>query len=115
MLYYATILAQTTTQPAAPKGSPAPMWIGLILMIAVFYFVMFRGQRKDQKHKKQMLADLQKNDRVMTIGGVIGTVTQVKDQEVTIKVDESTNTKITVIRTAIQKVLLDTEDAASGS
>ena len=52
-----------------------------------------------------MLSALKKNDRVMTIGGVVGTVVQVRDDEVVVKVDESANVKLTFIRGSIQKIL----------
>ncbi len=54
-----------------------------------------------------MHARLAKNDRVLTIGGVIGTIISVKDSEVILKVDESTNTKMTFIKTAIQRIITD--------
>jgi len=56
-----------------------------------------------------MLAAVKKSDRVMTIGGIIGSVVSVGDNEVTLKVDESANVKITVVRSAIQRVLAEDE------
>ncbi|GMU20158.1 MAG: hypothetical protein AMXMBFR13_02570 [Phycisphaerae bacterium] len=88
------------------------MWIGLILMIVVFYAIIFSGSRKERKQRQDMLSAIKKNDRVMTIGGIIGTVISATQDEVVLKVDESANVKITVIRTAIQKVL--TEDQKAG-
>ena len=75
------------------------------LMFVVFYFVLFKGPRKKQQEHKQMVHALQKNDRVRTIGGIIGTVVNIKGDEITLKVDESTNTKITVVSSAIGKNL----------
>jgi len=77
----------------------------LVLMFAVMYLVLFRSPRKKQQEHKQMVQSLQKNDRVRTIGGIIGTVVDIKDDEVTLKVDESTNTKIKVVASAIGKKL----------
>jgi preprotein translocase subunit YajC len=74
-------------------------------MFAVMYLVLFRSPRKKQQEHKQMVQSLQKNDRVRTIGGIIGTVVDIKDDEVTLKVDESTNTKIKVVASAIGKKL----------
>jgi len=71
-------------------------WIFLVLMVVVMYFLLFRGPKKKQKEHKNMVNSLQKNDRVSTIGGIIGTVIDVKDDEITLKVDESNNTKIKV-------------------
>ncbi len=88
---------------------PETMWVGLILMLVVFYAFMFRGSRKEKQKRRDMLANIKKGDRVMTIGGIIGSVVNVKDDEIMLKVDESTNTKVSFVRGAIQKVLADDE------
>jgi len=71
------------------------------LMFVVMYFILFRGPRKKQQQHRKMVQTLKKNDRVRTIGGIIGTVVDVKDDEITLKVDESNNTKIKVASSAI--------------
>ncbi len=75
----------------------------IILLIAMVFFVfmMFRGPRKKQQEHKKMVQSLQKNDRVRTIGGIYGTVVDVRDDEIVLKVDESSNTKIKVSPSAI--------------
>ncbi len=78
------------------------------MMGAVFYFLMIRPQGKEKKKRAAMLSAVKKNDRVATIGGILGTVTSVKDDEITLKVDESNNTKITFARSAIQRVIAAT-------
>ena len=94
----------------ALNGSGASnLWIGLILMLVVFYGIMLSGSRKEKKKRQEMLAAVKKNDRVMTIGGIIGSVVAVSEAEVALKVDESANVKITVTRSAIQRVLADGE------
>ena len=91
-------------------------WLfGLVLMLVVFYAIVLTGNRKEKKKRKDMLASLKKNDRVMTIGGIIGSVVSAGDSEVTLKVDESANVKITVTRSAIQKVLLEDEKPSDGA
>lgn len=115
------ILAQTTqaTRPAAGPGGLRSLlyspFMPLVLGLVAFYFIIMRGQSKDKKAKQAMLNNLKKNDRVMTIGGVIGTVVTVKDDEVTIKVDEATNTKMTFTRRAIQKVYGPDESAGKSA
>lgn len=110
MIALAAILAQD-----ASKGPPASsMWIGLLLMIGVFYFVLFRGNPRTKKKRAEMFDNLKKNDKVMTIGGVIGTVVTIKDKEVIIKVDETTNTKMTFLKSAIQNVVHDDSDLTLG-
>ena len=93
-----------------PGGPPNLQWIFLGVMFVLMYFVLFRGPKKKQQQHRQMIQTLGKNDRVRTIGGIIGTVIDVKDDEVVLKVDESNNTKIRVSASAIGKNLSkDTE------
>jgi preprotein translocase subunit YajC len=82
-----------------------PMLIGLVLFFAVFMVLSGRARRKEQHERQRLLDNLSKNDRVMTIGGIVGTVVQVRENEVVVKVDETTNTKMTFIKKAIQQVL----------
>lgn len=77
--------------------------IFLGLMFVLMYMILFRGPRKKQQQHKQMVQTLTKNDKVRTIGGIIGTVVDIKDDEITLKVDESNNTKIKVLPSAIGK------------
>jgi preprotein translocase subunit YajC len=95
--------------PAGPPKSSPPFFtnplFGLTLVFVVFYFMLFRGKSKQQKKFNEMLQNLKKNDRVITVGGIIGTVVSASDQEVLIKVDESSNTKMKFVRKAIQRVL----------
>lgn len=88
-----------------PPRSPLTQFIPIALIFVVMYFLLFRGPRKKQQQHKQMVQSLQKNDRVRTIGGIIGTVVEIKPDEITLKVDESSNTKIKVASTAIGKNL----------
>ncbi len=73
----------------------------LIIVMIVFVFMMFRGPRKKQQEHRKMVQSLQKNDRVRTIGGIYGTVVDVHDDEIVLKIDESSNTKIKVTPSAI--------------
>lgn len=95
-------------QPKSPGLFNTPLF-PIILIFVVMYFFMFRGQRKKQKEHRQMLESIQRNARVRTIGGIIGTVVDVRDDEVVIKIDESNNTKMHVARSAVGKVLTDEE------
>ena len=72
-------------------------------MIAIMYLFIFRGPKKKQKQHAQMVDSLQKNDKVQTIGGILGTIIDVKDGEITLKIDESNNTKMKVTPGAISK------------
>jgi len=79
-----------------------------ILLPVVFLLMIFssgRKQKREQKERQSMLDSLKRQDRVQTVGGVIGTVQEVRNDEVVLKVDETTNTRIRFSRTAIQQVL----------
>ena len=116
MTDFLTLIAQATTQPAGgaapPTGSFMRFMFPLLLAFGVFYFLIFRGQRKDKKHHAEMLTNLKRNDRVQTIGGVLGTVVDAREHEVILKVDESSNTKMRFNRSAIKEVLYADSDAS---
>jgi preprotein translocase subunit YajC len=91
--------------PDAPRPSPWIQFMPLILIFVVMYLLLMRGPRKQQQKHKQMVQSLNKNDRVRTIGGILGTIVEVKGDEVVLKIDESNNTRIRVSTTAIGKNL----------
>lgn len=100
--------------PTSPGGAAAFFPIAVMLALVVFMLLSARGQkRREKRQREELYTRMRKNDRVLTIGGVIGTIISVKDDEVVLKVDESTNTKMTFLKTAVQRVLSD-EAGASG-
>jgi preprotein translocase subunit YajC len=101
--------ATTTTQQAQPQGSPYQMLLMFVFIGVIFWFMLLRPKQKEQKQRAQMLGGVKKYDKVMTIGGVIGTVMEVRDEEIIIKVDDSTNTRIKFTRGAIQRILTSAE------
>ena len=68
------------------------------------YLFMIRGPKKKQQEHSKMVSSLKKNDRVCTIGGIYGTVIEVRDKEIVLKIDESNNTKMKVTLGAIRSV-----------
>jgi preprotein translocase subunit YajC len=107
------LLAQAT-QPTTQGAPPPPLlqFLGgpmmpLLLALFVLWFLMFRSKSGEQKKRQRMLNELKKGARVQTIGGVLGTVVDVRESEVLLKVDESTNTKMRFARSAIHRVLED--------
>jgi preprotein translocase subunit YajC len=95
--------------PTGQQPQSFPTWL-LILPIALLVFMMiFSGgaQKKERRRRAEMLSALAKHDKVQTVGGVIGTVVEIKDSEVILKVDETTNTKMRFAKSAVQRVLAD--------
>ncbi len=92
------------------KGPLSSIWFPLILMMLVMYFFIFRSPRKRQQQQlEKMQTSLRRNVRVRTIGGILGTVVEVKNDEVVLKIDEANNTKIRVTVGAVAKVLSEGE------
>lgn len=115
-MYAASLLTMAQT-PAAPQSGSGVNFFFLAMMGAMVVFMLLssRSRRKrEQREKDEMYASMAKNHRVQTVGGIIGTVYAVKDDEVILKVDESTNTKMTFLKTAVQKILSD-EPSGSGN
>jgi len=81
------------------------------LMFAVLYFMMIRPQQQRAKQHKAMLAALRRGDRIVTAGGIIGTVAKVvNDNEISVDIAE--NVRVRVVRSTITQVLAKTEPAA---
>ena len=87
--------------PAAQAGSQWSMWIMLALIFVVMWFFMIRPQRKQQKELQNFRDSLKKGDKVVTIGGIFGTVCEIKEDSVLIEVDN--NVKIRVSKQALVK------------
>jgi preprotein translocase subunit YajC len=83
-----------------------PFFVGMALLA---YFFLFLPERRERQRKEQLRRDLKKNDRVVTIGGIVGTVFSISadGNEVTIKIDETTGAKMRMLRSAIHEVLKD--------
>ena len=79
----------TIAQAAAPQqqGGGISMWIMLILIFVVMWFFMIRPQRKQQKELENFRNSLAKGDKVITSGGIYGTIDEIKETSVLIKVD----------------------------
>ena len=89
--------------PADGGGNPLGMFLPLILIFVVFYFFLIRPQKKKEQKRKEMIQNVAKGDKIVTIGGVHGTVTQIEEGSVLAQVD--TNTKLRIDKNAIASVL----------
>lgn len=88
--------------PEVGTGSILTMLWPFLIMFAVFYFLLIRPQQKKNKQRNQMLAALQKGDRVVTIGGIHGTIVEITDDIVVLLVNDAT--KLTFDRSAVNMV-----------
>ena len=99
-------IVETDIEQAAQQASMAqmiPSLLMMVAMVAVFYFLLIRPQKKKDKAVKDMLSALKAGDRICTIGGIYGTVTGIKDDTVTIAVG-TTKAPMVVARWAIRSI-----------
>jgi|APTNR8051073442_1049403.scaffolds.fasta_scaffold00013_261 preprotein translocase subunit YajC len=102
-----TFLILAMAPPAGGAGQPAqsPLfmfgWLGI--MIALFYFMLIRPQRRREKERQQLLSAIKSGDRVLFGGGIIGVVANVKEKTYVIKIADKT--KLEVVRGAVTQVL----------
>ena len=66
----------------------------VVFMLVVFYFLLYRPQKKEQQARKNMLLNLKKGNKVITVGGVYGTITEIKDDVVTIKIADKVDVQV---------------------
>lgn len=101
----ATAAAGAADETAAAAGATdiIGLIVPMVLMFAVFYFLLIRPQRKKDKKAKEMLAQLKVGDRICTIGGIYGTITTIKDDTIEIAVGKD-NVKLIFARWAIRSV-----------
>ena len=90
---------------AGQQGGGWSMWIMLALIFVVMWFFMIRPQKKQQKELQNFRDSLKKGDKVVTIGGIYGTVSEIKEDSVLIEVDH--NVKIRVSKQALVKDFSD--------
>jgi preprotein translocase subunit YajC len=108
------LIADAQAQTAAPSGggftdailsSGVGQFLPIILIFVVFYFIILRPQQSEQKRLKARLAAVKKGDRVLTAGGIIGTVQKSRDGAPEIEVEIAPNVRVIVQRDTLVNVL----------
>ena len=97
-------LLQAAGKQSSP-GSMLSMLLPFILMFVVMYFLILRPQKKKERERKALLSRIKKNDKVVTTGGVHGTITSVRENEIILRIDDAKDIKIKVDRSAVAAVL----------
>ncbi len=83
-------------------------FVPLILLFVVFYFLLIRPQQKQQKARKEMLSNLKKGDRVVTIGGIYGVIKEIDETAMSLRVADNLNLKLA--RAAVDRVVEDEKE-----
>jgi preprotein translocase subunit YajC len=100
------VKAQAAEEAGQQKASSINMLFGFLPYLAIafaFYFLIIRPQNKKQNELKDKISKVKKDDKVLTAGGIIGTIEKVDESEVVLRVDEKT--KITFTKTAIVEII----------
>ena len=107
------LLAQEQPLPEAP--SPWLQVLPWVAIFVLFYFLLIAPMRRQKREQQMMLASLRKNDKVVTQGGILGMVVSIKEEEngqpaeVTLKVDDASNSRIRVLKSSIASILSRSE------
>jgi preprotein translocase subunit YajC len=114
------LLAADAPKAAAPAGGAdsganpfISFMVPLFFVAIIFYFLLVRPQKRERDKQDQILKGLKKNDRVVTIGGVVGTIVNIEPDgdTVTLRVDD--NTRMVFLRSAIQRPFAATKEEPS--
>lgn len=111
MMYFLTwspILAQVA-QGAPQSNYISRLLIPMALFFMVIYVLLLRPQRKKERARKEMLSQIKKNDKVMTIGGIYGTVALIRPDGVVLKIDDNADVRVRFSRTSIAKIIVEKE------
>jgi preprotein translocase subunit YajC len=101
MIMHPIVAALSFTPSGQQGGGMSVFIIQIALFIAIFYFLLIRPQRQQARRHQDLLASLQKGDHIVTSGGVVGEVIHIKENQVTIRSDES---RLVIVRSAITSI-----------
>ena len=99
------VLLAADPAPRPQPGAFGSMVLPMIIIFFIFYVLMLKPQRKKERERKEMLETLRKGDRVVSVGGLHGALTSVKENEVVMRVDDDKGVKIKINRSAISRVI----------
>ncbi|MBN2301695.1 MAG: preprotein translocase subunit YajC [Lentisphaerae bacterium] len=88
---------------APQTGGIGQMLVPMIFLFGIFYFMLIRPQQRKEKERKNLIENLKSGERIMFSGGIIGTITNVKEHTFVVKIAD--NVKIEIARATVNKVL----------
>ena len=101
-------LAQAESAPTstgtAPGPGPQSMILMMVVFIGVFYFLMIRPNQKREKDRQHMLAALSKGDKVVTVGGICGTIVGLSEKIVVLRICDEPGVKVECLRSSVSRV-----------
>ena len=112
MLFTEAFAQSPTPASSSPLGNGLDIFILFVPMIVVFYFLIFRPQRQQQKKRETILKGIKRGDQVVMGGGLIGKVTKVIDDK-ELEIDLGGGTKVTALRSTLSEVRVKGEPVAN--
>lgn len=112
MFHFIVLMAPAATQ-SGKAPNPLMTMLPLFAILVIMYFLLIRPQAKRQKEQRAMLDKLDKGDKILTVGGIIGTIVGIKEKENLLIVKIADNVKVDMTRTAVAQVLKDTPEIKS--
>jgi preprotein translocase subunit YajC len=112
MNLFLPLLQAESAAPASGMGGGSSMLIFILLMILIFYFFMIRPQQKKQKKVEEARNSLQKGDKVVTIGGIHGKITDIKDRTFTIEIAHDVRIEVDKAAISFNEADLNNKNAA---
>jgi preprotein translocase subunit YajC len=103
------LISPAYAQAGAPAGFDLISLMPLLLIFVVFYFLLIRPQQKKMKQHRELISALKRGDRVLTAGGIIGSVVKVEDAELLVEIAKEV--RVRVARSTISDVLSKTQPA----
>ena len=109
------IVAQLAAADSKPPAGPLELLITyfpMVLIVVAAWFLLYRPERERMRKQRELLSNVKKNDRVITASGIVGIVSSVDREQdrVVLKVDESSNAKITFTLASVNRVLADSDN-----
>ena len=103
-MVHVLLLMGTSGSGGGQGGNPLMSFLPLLVIIFIMYFLLLRPQAKRQKEHRSMLEQLQKGDRIVTAGGIVGTIAGIKENEGLLIVKIAENVKIELSRNSVSQV-----------
>ncbi len=112
---HSLIVLRLFAADSKPPAGPLELLITyfpMVLIVVAAWFLLYRPERERMRKQRELLDNVKKNDRVITVSGIIGTVSSVDREQdrVVLKVDESSNAKITFTLASVNRVLTDSDN-----
>src|SRR5262249_53570401 len=103
-MFITDAFAQTAGAGGSPAGSMFGTLLPMLLIIPVFYFLLIRPEQRKQKEHKALISAVKRGDRVVTVGGILGTVTKVVDNN-ELQLEIADGVRIRVLRSSISDLV----------